>query len=93
MLMAYYRSSADASAPADGVASMHARRPGWPDNPENDEHLLCQVARNRRGRMGGPVYSPMRSAITSICRPKNSSLASITLLNWPDSSKLTVPNS
>lgn len=49
--------------------------------------------RNLCGRMGGPVYSPMRSAITSICRPKNSALASITLLNWPDSSKLTMPNS
>ena len=58
---------------------------GPPDRP--------LVARNRRGRMGGPVYSPMRSAITSICRPKNSALASITLLNWPESSKLTMPNS
>ena len=48
---------------------------------------------NRRGRTGVPVYSPMRSAITSICRPKNSALASITLLNWPESSKLTMPNS
>jgi hypothetical protein len=43
MPLAIYRSSADASAPAAGVASMHARRPGWPDNPETDEHLLCQV--------------------------------------------------
>ena len=58
---------------------------GPPDRP--------LVARNRRGRMGVPVYSPMRSAITSICRSKNSALASITLLNWPDSSKLTMPNS
>ncbi len=43
MPLAYYRSSADASALAAGAASMHARRPGWPDNSETDEHLLCQV--------------------------------------------------
>jgi hypothetical protein len=47
----------------------------------------------RDGTTNGRVYSPMRSAITSICRPKNSALASITLLNWPESSKLTMPNS
>jgi predicted kinase len=41
--LAHYRSPADASAPAAGVPSMHARRPGWPDNPETDEDLPCQV--------------------------------------------------
>jgi hypothetical protein len=42
MPLANYLSSADASALAAGVASMHARRPGWPDNLEIGEHLLCQ---------------------------------------------------
>ena len=70
------------------------RQSGWAAVPDSCGPLGSAAGRpNRRGRTGVPVYSPMRSAITSICRPKNSALASITLLNWPESSKLTMPNS
>ena len=44
MPLAYYRSSADAFVLAAGVASMHARRPGWPDNPETGEHVPPAVS-------------------------------------------------
>ncbi len=73
------------------------RQSGWDAVPDSCGPLGSAAGRpnrrGRRGRTGVPAYSPMRSAITSICRPKNSALASITLLNWPESSKLTMPNS
>jgi hypothetical protein len=36
----------------------------------------------RDGTTTGLVYSPMRSAITSICRPKNPALATISSINY-----------